>query len=69
MIKTKTVNVFISVQMDIREDQDPVEQVRDVLEAMDGIIRISELEASPSIFSSDVDNSNIVDVDREDDED
>jgi cell division protein FtsX len=64
----KTVNVFISVQMDIKEDQDQVEQVRDVLEAMDGIIRNSGLEASPSIFSSDVDNSSIVDVDNEDED-
>ena len=64
----KTVNVFISVQMDIKEDQDQVEQVRDVLEAMDEVIRNSGFEASPSIFSSDVDNSSIVDVDNEDED-
>lgn len=64
----KTINVFISVQMDIKEGQDQVEQVRDVLEAMDEVIRNSGLEASPSIFSSDVDNSSIVEVDNEDED-
>lgn len=63
----KTVNVMVMVQMEIKGD-DPINEVKDQLEVMDNIIRISELESQPQMFISNIDESDILDPLNEDED-
>lgn len=60
----KTVIVNVQIQMDINESRDEVQQVSNVLDAMNQIISISEIESQPQIFVSGIDYSDISDIEN-----
>jgi hypothetical protein len=64
---TKTINVTVQIQMDVREDSDSAEQAREILDLVNTIISSSELETQPQIFTSDISRADIIDVDSDED--
>jgi hypothetical protein len=59
-MKTKTVNVFVCIQMDIPKVDDQVSEVHRVLDAINNQIEDNFAGSKPQIFVNDVDASNIV---------
>jgi hypothetical protein len=68
-MKTKTVTVTVQIQMDIKEGGDEVNQVKDVLEVMNGAVSSASIHADPQIFISDISGADIFDVPKDEDED
>jgi hypothetical protein len=56
----KTITVAVQIQMDIKENQDSLTQVKDTLELMNTIISASKIEAQPQIFISEITNQYII---------
>lgn len=59
-MNTTTVTVNVQVQMDVNKNNPLLEQVQNVLEVMNNIVSMSEIEAQPQIFISDINDSDII---------
>lgn len=57
----KTVNIQVSIQMDIK-GKNILQEVLDILDTVNAIISQSELDAQPQIFTTDLSNSDIFEI-------
>ncbi|MEK6829804.1 MAG: hypothetical protein AABY15_06820 [Nanoarchaeota archaeon] len=64
----KPVTVQVQIQMDIDPRKNAVEQIKDTLETMNKIVGMSELDASPQIFVSDISASDVIDAENDEEE-
>ena len=68
-METKTIIVNVEIKMVVKTDDDVLTQVQNTLEVMNDIISMSELEAQPKIFGSEVTHSVIFNSNRDEDTD
>jgi len=61
----ETITVNVQIQMDAKKGEDALTQVQNTLEVMNNIISMSELEAQPQIFISDISDSDIITAELE----
>lgn len=61
----KVINVAVHIEMTIDTRLDTVDQVVETLDAMNNIIFMSELQNTPQIFTSNIDSSDILELDEE----
>ena len=59
-MNTKTITVAVQIQMDIINEENALEQVKNALEAVNNAIYTSEIDAQPQIFISDISESDII---------
>ena len=55
----KTVNVRVTIQIDINDNDDALTQVAGTLDLMNEIVGMSQLDAQPQILTSDISASDI----------
>ena len=63
----KTVNIRVTIQMDINDDENALTQMIGTLELMNEIVGMSQLEASPQIFTTDISSSDIDEEENDED--
>ena len=61
----ETITVNVQIQMSVKKGENTLTQVQNTLETMDNIISMSELEAYPQIFISDISESDIITAELE----
>lgn len=55
----KTVNVRVTIQMDIPDTNSDVNEVQNILDAVNVLMHDNNIESQPQIFTSAIDDSDI----------